>query len=262
MDARELLSIAEATIDDAEAMFLAGVGAEPSKLKEPGDFATEIDLSIESHLRQMLTQFTGIPVIGEESGGDYSHQAVWIVDPIDGTTNFAAGNPMCSILVSLLVEGQPVAAVTSIPSLGRRLTAFQGSPLSVNGRPVAALRENDPLIAQVGLSSISAEQDSSYSSDLRQRVLAELSESYLRPRITGSVGVDLAFTAQGIFSGAISFSPHVWDNAAGILLVRAAGGVVTDVEGQEWTPDAVGVVAGTPQAHATIMSTMNTILHS
>ncbi|RNE49760.1 inositol monophosphatase [Corynebacterium alimapuense] len=262
MDARELLAIAEAVADDAEAMFLAGVGADPAALKNPGDFATEVDLAIEAYLRQALTQLTGIPVLGEESGGVLDHHAVWVVDPIDGTANYAAGNPMCSILIALLVEDQPVVALTSIPLFNRRLTAYTGSPVMVNGQPVPPLAEVDPLNAQIGFSSIASQVRSTFPSLLRQGLLAELSATYLRPRITGSVGIDLAFTAQGIFGGAVSFSPHVWDNAAGVMLMRAAGGVVTDTEGNEWTPASIGVVAGTPRAHEAIMSTMDRILSS
>lgn len=262
MDARELLAVAEAVCDDAETMFMAGVGSDPAQLKQPGDFATEVDLAIEAHLRQMLTQLTGIPVLGEEAGGVYNHDAVWVVDPIDGTANYAAGNPMCAILISLVVDDQPVAAVTSMPLLHRRLTAFEGSPVMCNGRPVTPLTEADQLVAQVGFSSVASQVRSTFPSLLRQGLLAELSETYLRPRITGSVGVDLAFTAQGIFGGAVSFSPHVWDNAAGVMLVRAAGGVVTDIEGNDWAPGSLGVVAGTARAHGAIMSTMDNILNS
>jgi len=262
MDARELLAVAEAVCDDAERMFIDGVGSDPAAMKSPGDFATEVDLAIEAYLRQALTQFTGIPVLGEEAGGNYSHDAVWIVDPIDGTANYAAGNPMCAILISLLVDDRPVAAVTSMPLIGRRLTAFEGGPVRLNGRPITPLTEADQLVAQVGFSSVASQVRSQFPSLLRQGLLAELAATYLRPRITGSVGVDLAFTAQGIFGGAVSFSPHVWDNAAGVMLIRANGGVVTDIEGNEWTPRSIGVVAGTARAHEAIMSTMDGILNS
>ncbi|GAB2503930.1 putative inositol 1-monophosphatase ImpA [Corynebacterium atrinae] len=262
MDARELLVVAEAVVDDAEAMFIAGLGADPAHWKQPGEFATEVDLAIEALLRQMLTQFTGIPVLGEEAGGLLTADPVWVVDPIDGTSNYAAGNPMCSILISLLVDYQPVVALTSMPLLGQRVTAFEGSPLIINGQPSTPLAESREMVAQVGFSSVASQVRSTFPSLLRQGLLAELAATYLRPRITGSVGVDLAFTAQGIFGGAVSFSPYVWDNAAGVMLVKAAGGVVTDTEGNEWTPESIGVVAGTNRAHEAIMSTMDAILNS
>lgn len=258
-DPRRLLRVAEAVVAEAERIFLRGLGADPFELKPAGDFATQVDLEIERFLRRHLSETTGIPVYGEESGGPIHQSPVWVVDPIDGTANYAAGNPMCSILVSLLVEGQPVVAVTAIPVLGRRLTAWEGSPLLVNGKAVTPQRNPDKRIAQIGFSSVASPSNSQYPSLVRQGLLSLLAETYLRPRITGSVGVDLAFTAQGIFGGAVSFSPHVWDNAAGVMLVRAAGGVVTDTSGNTWTPESPGVVAGGAAAHAAILSTMDRI---
>lgn len=260
-DPGRLLKVAEAAVAEAERMFIGGLGADPFESKPAGDFATEVDLAIEQHLRRRLTEATGIPVLGEEAGGSVHQKQVWVVDPIDGTTNYAAGNPMCSILVSLLIEGQPVVAVTAIPMLGRRLSAHTGSPLFVDGAAVTPLHDRDKRVAQIGFSSVASPTNSRFPSSVRQGLLSKLAETYLRPRITGSVGVDLAFTAQGIFGGAVSFSPNVWDNAAGVMLIRAAGGVVTDIGGKPWCPDSTGVVAGNPEAHAAILDTMAKILN-
>ncbi|WP_080794172.1 inositol monophosphatase family protein [Corynebacterium pacaense] len=257
MEARELLAVAEAVVDDAETLFLEGFGAAPSQMKSPSDFATDVDFAIESHIRSMLGVMTGIPVIGEESGGATSGTR-WVIDPIDGTANFAARNPMCAILVSLVVDDTPVVGLTSMPLLGKRLTAFEGSPLLVNGQPQPPLREKSHLVAHVGFSSMATPRNAEFPSQLRRDLLSELTDSYLRPRITGSVGVDLAFTAQGIFGACVSFSPHIWDNSAGVMLVRAAGGVVTDTAGDQWKPGS-GVVAGTEKAHEILLSTIEKV---
>ncbi len=252
-----MLAMAEAVVDDAETIFMEGFGAAPSTMKTAGDFATEVDYAIESHIRMMLTHLTGIPVVGEEGGGTDSGTR-WVIDPIDGTANFAASNPMSSILVSLLVDDQPILGVTSMPMLGKRLTAYDGSPLMVNGTPMKPLEEQSHLVAHVGFSSMATPKNTDFPGELRRDLLSELADSYLRPRITGSIGVDLAFTAEGIFGTCVSFSPHVWDNAAGVMLVRAAGGVVTDTEGGEWKPGK-GVIAGTEKAHAVLMGTINKV---
>lgn len=262
LDIRSLLAIAEAIVDESEVIFADGLGADPARLKQAGDFATEVDIEIEAQLKERLTELTGIPVFGEESGGDADADTLWVVDPIDGTANYAAGNPMCAILVSLLHAGQPRLAITSMPLLGRRLCAYEGSPLYVNGRAQPSLKESGDMVAQVGFSSVGAQHDSNFPGMLRRGLLAELAETFLRPRITGSVGVDLGFTAQGIFGGAVSFSPHVWDNAAGVLLLRSAGAVVTDIKGRPWRPSCTGVVAGNPRAHRTIMRTMDALMSS
>ncbi|MCQ9342337.1 inositol monophosphatase family protein [Corynebacterium sp. 153RC1] len=254
-DARELYHIAEAVTDDAERLFMASIGAAPKHFKAGADFATQADHEIEAYLRTTLTTLTGIPVFGEEFGGD-SGSPMWVVDPIDGTANYAAGNPMSAILISLLVDSTPVLGITSVPMARQRFGAFDGSPLFFNGQAQPPLEDRPIIAAHVGFSSISSPRESRFSSQLRQGWLAEISKTYLRPRITGSVGVDLAYTAAGIFDGAVSLSPFVWDNAAGVVLVRAAGGVVTDLAGNPWVPGAEGVVVGSPRAHEALMSTM------
>lgn len=258
-DLQSLLAIAERVVDEAEAIFIAGLGADPVEIKQPGDFATEVDLEIESTVRRMLIEETGIPVYGEEAGGAYTPSAVWIIDPIDGTSNYAAGNPMCAILLSLVLDDQPRIAVSSIPMLYRRLTTIDGESVRVNRRTIPPIGDRNRLVAQIGFSSVASPIKSPFSTTVRQRMLGFLADGPMRPRITGSVGVDLALTAQGIFDGAISFSPYMWDNAAGVAHVRAAGGIVTDVYGEPWSPRSTGVIAGTPSAHAEIMSTINKI---
>lgn len=260
----ELLAIAEAAVDEAEAHFTAGLGASPARFKGEGDFATEVDLVIERQLRQLLTTMTGIPVWGEEYGLDadqaapladvvptdaaFSGETFWVVDPIDGTANYSAGNPMCGILVALIHESRPVAAVASFPLIGRRLSAAEGGTLRSIGGPAAGFGGGEEALGfeesrgHVGCSS-----------HLDAGVLSYLMDTGLRPRMTGSVGLDAAFVAQGVFDGAVNFSEYPWDNAAGALLVKAAGGVVTGVEGEDWTVNSRGLVVGTPQVHAALM---------
>lgn len=248
---RELVAIAEAAVDDVEQMFSAGIGAAPTHYKSGGDFATDVDLAIEAKLRTNLTQMTGIPVLGEERGGGPRSldETVWVVDPVDGTANYSAGNPMCGVLVALLHQARPVVAVASFPLLHQRLVAADGMDIRALRGPLrprrAAQGAEHHSSKQIGLSS-----------HLKIDVVNELREIGLRPRMTGSVGVDNAFVAQGVFDGAVNFSEFPWDNATGALLVKAAGGVVTDPEGNEWSAHSRGLVCGTPEVHAAIMDTI------
>lgn len=260
MDLAAQLRIAERVCEDAERLFLDGLGAGPSQWKGSGDFATDVDVAIEEVLRERLEDLSGIPVYGEEQGGTLASDAVWVVDPIDGTANYSVQNPLCAILISLLVDGEPVLGLTSFPTLSRRLAAYEGSPLFVNGEPATRLPSGEGRSGQVGFSSVASQQSSSFPSLVRQGLLGDLTGTFLRPRITGSVGVDLGFCAQGIFSGAVSFSPHVWDNAAGIVLNRAAGSLITDTRGEPWTLHSEGCVVGSPEAHEAIMTTIRSVL--
>ena len=177
---------------------------------------------------------------------------VWVVDPIDGTANYSAGNPMAGILVALIHEGAPVAAVSDFPLLERRLVTCDGSPLRSVGGPATGFGGGDEAM---GFDE--ARGHVGCSSHLPTDIFHELRETGLRPRMTGSVGLDNAFVAQGVFDGAINFSPHPWDNAAGALQIQAAGGVVTGPEGNPWTAQSRGMVAGTPQVHATIVDILS-----
>ncbi|WP_288855222.1 inositol monophosphatase family protein [uncultured Corynebacterium sp.] len=288
----DMLAIAEATVDSVSPAFIDGLGARPARFKGEGDFATEVDLAIESELRQSLTQLTGIPVFGEETGAaapgatydrgaaEYAAASesaarsphfleqqegadaarikaltsgpVWVVDPIDGTANYAAGNPLCGVLVALLMEGKPVAAVADFPLLGRRVAAAEGAPLRSVGGPRGGFGGGpDALGFEDSRGHIGC------SSHRSTGIYRHLRHTGLRPRMTGSVGLDTAFVAQGVFDGALNFSIHPWDNAAGALLVKAAGGIATDPEGNEWTALSRGLVVGTPQVHATLMDAID-----
>ncbi|WJY68356.1 inositol monophosphatase family protein [Corynebacterium auris] len=253
------LEIAEDVVAEARRIFISHLGAAPALFKGGGDFATEADVAIETLLRDRLTAATGIPVYGEEQGGDLNESACWVVDPIDGTSNYSSGNPNCSILVSLLHRGQPIVAVTEAPLLDMHLTAVDGGPVHLNGTALPKLSEDSTAAAQVGVGSVRSPDSENYPAEVRLGVMATLAETNLRPRISGSVGVDFAFVAQGIYQAAVSFSPHLWDNCAGVLLARSAGAVVTDPGGGPWTMDSPGAIAGTRRAHRIALSTMKSI---
>lgn len=251
--------IAADAVAEARGIFLNHVGAAPSLMKGKGDFATEADLAIEALLRERLGAATGIPVYGEEGGGDFNAEACWVVDPIDGTSNYSSGNPNCAILVSLIRGGQPVVAFTEMPMLRLSVSAVAGQPVMCNGEtlpPLGADGAGTYAAAQVGVGSVGSDDRVRFPAATRLQLIGELAKTQLRPRISGSVGVDLAFVALGIYQAAVSFSPHIWDNAAGVLISRSAGAVVTDVDGHPWGAGSAGAIVGTTAAHQTALRTM------
>ncbi|AWB84311.1 inositol monophosphatase family protein [Corynebacterium liangguodongii] len=256
---KHYLEIAESVVGEARELFISHLGAAPALFKASGDFATEADLAIEELMRSRLTGETGIPVYGEEQGGDLNSEACWVVDPIDGTSNYSSGNPNCSILVSLIYRGQPIVAVTEIPLMNMRLTALEGSPVYLNGEELPPIESETKAASQVGVGSVRSPDSERFPADVRLNLMATLADTDLRPRISGSVGVDFAFVAQGIYQAAVSFSPHLWDNSAGILLARSAGAVVTGTNGEPWTMESVGAIAGTRRAHKIALSTMRSV---
>jgi myo-inositol-1(or 4)-monophosphatase len=254
MDLDALVAEASAILDTATVPFLAGHRADSAVLKKGDDFATEVDLAIERQVVAALENATGIGVHGEEFGGPAIDSPwVWVLDPIDGTFNYAAGSSMASILLALLHDGDPVAGLTWLPFTDQRYTAVAGGPLMKNGVPRPSLAPAELAASLVGVGTFSVDSRGRFPGRYRLAVLENLSRVCSRLRMHGSTGIDLVYVADGILGGAITFGGHVWDHAAGAALVRAAGGVVTNLAGEPWTPASRSVLAAAPGVHAEIL---------
>jgi myo-inositol-1(or 4)-monophosphatase len=259
MDLDALVAEASAILDAAVPTFLAGHRADSAVAKKGNDFATEIDLAIERQVVAALKDATGIGVHGEEFGGsDLDSPWVWVLDPIDGTFNYAAGSPMAAILLGLLHDGDPVAGLTWLPFTGQRYTAVEGGPLVKDGVPQPSLTPVALRDALVGVGTFTADARGRFPGRYRLAVLENLSRVSSRLRMHGSTGIDLVYVADAILGGAISFGGQVWDHAAGVALVRAAGGVVTNLHGGPWSRESRSALAAAPGAHAEILE----ILHA
>lgn len=260
MDLDALVETASAILDAAVEPFLAGHRADSAVRKKGNDFATEVDLAIERQVVAALEDATGIGVHGEEFGGtDVDSPWVWVLDPVDGTFNYAAGSPMAAILLGLLHDGDPVAGLTWVPFTDDRYTAVAGGRLMKNGVPQPPLTPTDLAEALVGVGTFNAGSRGRYPGLYRLAVLEKLSRVTSRLRMHGSTGIDLAYVADGILGGSISFGGHVWDHAAGIALVRAAGGVVTDLSGQPWTPGSRSALAGPPGVYEEMLELVRSV---
>ncbi|MBV8862413.1 MAG: inositol monophosphatase [Mycobacterium sp.] len=250
MDLDALITEASVILDAAVEPFIAGHRADSAVSKRGDDFATKVDLEIERQVVDALVSATGIEVHGEEFGGaDLDAPWVWVLDPVDGTFNYAAGSPMAAILLGLLHDRDPVAGLTWLPFIGERYAAVSGGVLTKNGVPQAPLAQADLTAAVIGVGTFNADSRGRFPGRYRLAVLEELSRVSSRLRIHGATGIDLAYVADGILGGAISYGDHVWDHAAGVALVRAAGGIVTNLAGEAWTPDSRSVLAAAPGVH-------------
>lgn len=251
LDLAGLVAEAAAMLDEVAPRFSAGLGAPSAVDKGPADFATAVDLELERTLTAGLTDRTGIAVHGEEFGGpDVGTGTVWVLDPVDGTANYSAGLPLAGMLLALVHHGRPVAALTWLPLLDQRFTAVDGGPLICNGAELAPLARTTLAEATTSIGALNRGSAGRYPGEYRYRAMGELSAACLRVRLLGATGVDLAWTASGVLGGSLTFGHHPWDNAAGVCLVRAAGGVVTDLAGADWTIRSDSVLAASPGVHA------------
>lgn len=256
----ELLAIAGDVLDGARDRFIAGLGAPSAVRKGPADFATAVDLELERTISAELERRTGIEVHGEEFGGpELASGDVWILDPIDGTYNYSAGLPIAGMLLALLRDGDPVLGLTWLPLTGERFAAAQGGPVLRNGVALPRLQRGALADSMIAFGAFNTDSRGRIPGRYRLDLLGELSRSASRIRIHGSTGVDLAYTGAGVLGGAVVFGHHAWDNAAGVALVRAAGGVVTDLRGEPWHVGSRSVLAAAPGVHDELLHILDTL---
>lgn len=257
-DPQRLIEVAGSLLDGIHSRFVAGVGSPSAVAKGPDDFATAVDLELEKRLSGELFAATGIAVHGEEFGGPDLHEGlVWVLDPIDGTFNYSAGLPSAGTLLSLLDDGVPVLGLTWLPLVGQRFTASVDGPLHLNGEALPRLTERSLSDSMIGFGAFNIASRGRTPGLYRVRILEELSTVSSRLRMHGATGVDLAYTASGVLGGCVVFGHRAWDNAAGALLVQAAGGIVTDLSGRPWTIDSQSVLAASPGAHEELLAVIS-----
>ncbi len=212
------------------------------------DFATAVDLRIESAIKGSLAEATpGVAFLGEESGGDHDPAAArWVLDPIDGTINFANDLPLCTISLALVVDEQPVLGVVDAPFLGERFIARQGGGAFLNGTRIAASELGALNEAVVGVADFKVGAGAREENRIHLAVLARFARACLRVRMLGSAALDLAWLAAGRLHATVMLSNLPWDVTAGLLLVREAGGMVYDYDGSRHDEQSRFTIASVP----------------
>jgi myo-inositol-1(or 4)-monophosphatase len=212
--------------------------------KAPADFVSAADLKAEQTLFEMLSKARpGYGFLGEErgliEGTDKTH--TWIVDPLDGTTNFLHAIPHFAINIALQREGAVVAAVTYNPVSNDLFWAEKGKGAFVNDKRlrVAARTRMDEAIMATGIPFLGHGQHATFLKELHQ-----ISQRVAGVRRFGSAALDLAWVAAGRYDAYWERDLNPWDLAAGILLVTEAGGRVTNAQGEDDVLGTGSVCAG------------------
>jgi myo-inositol-1(or 4)-monophosphatase len=226
-------------------------------VKGPGDFVSQADLRAEQSLREDLAKARpGYAFLMEESGASGSDNWAWrwVVDPLDGTTNFLHGIPHWAISIALekrLPEGgsEIVAGVVYAPAVDEMFWAEKGVGAFVNERRlrVSARRELSQAVFATGIpfAAVAGHRRLAFA-----RTLGVLMPQVAGIRRFGAAALDLAWVAAGRYDGFWELGLNAWDMAAGLLLVREAGGYVTDPHGGD--PRGGDVVAANPNMHETL----------
>lgn len=213
--------------------------------KHKFDLVTDADVASEAAIRKVLTEaFPGDQILGEEeSVEELTTGRRWIVDPIDGTTNFAHGFPPYCVSIALYEDAQPLVGVVLEVSRDELFTAVKGGGTKLNGEPVTVSSTTDPSRALIG-TGFPVQEGIDYTSllNLAQRILSD-TEGLRRQ---GSAAFDLCSVAAGRLDAFYEIGLSPWDLAAGALLVTEAGGIVTDFKGGDNWLHGRRIVAGNP----------------
>ncbi len=212
------------------------------------DYATEVDLGVESAIRAALLEADpGIAVLGEEGGlSPAEADAVWILDPIDGTINFSKASPLCGVSLALVEGGQLTLGVVDLPLLGERYVARRGMGAFMNGTRIRVSEVGDLREAVIGFADFAVGTGSAGENPLHLEIMRLLAVRSLRIRVHGSASLDLAWLSAGRLDATLMLSNLPWDVSAGVLLVQEAGGKAYDLDGSAYSPGSTFTIASTP----------------
>jgi myo-inositol-1(or 4)-monophosphatase len=228
--------------------------AEQWEAKGHHDFVTRVDRTAEAMIGETLLRAEpSSHLMGEEGSPDAvaGPGLVWVVDPLDGTTNFLHRYPAWAVSIAAAIDGEVVAGTVYQPSASRRATAWLGGGTWQGGERLHVSNVTTPSQALIG-TGFPFKHPGMLPDYLPQlgRVLAGTSGV----RRAGAAALDLLDVASGRFDGFWEMMLAPWDTAAGLLLVREAGGVVTTLDGRDLGVEHSGVIAGNPAIHGWLLS--------
>jgi myo-inositol-1(or 4)-monophosphatase len=252
----ELLALARATAAEASALLRDVRPAEVRTKTSPRDLVTEWDTRCEALVRgRLVGGGADIPMVGEEDGGDRGATRRWLVDPIDGTVNFAHGLPLWSVAIALEGPAGLEVGVVAAPALGWTFWARRGGgAFAERGRGVERLQVSavDRLDHAMLVSGFPYDRATNPDNNFAawehfQRVAGAC-------RRLGSAELDLCLVATGAIDGYWETRLSPWDLAAGALIVMEAGGTVTDTRGGPFRAESGEVIAAGGGIHQAIVT--------
>ncbi len=252
----EMEEVAKSALSRAGDLLRARLGTSFSiDRKGAFDFVTDVDRQSEAMIVDSVRRrFPGHGIVCEEGGGGPTGQdaeVTWVIDPLDGTTNFIHGYPFFSLSIAVRVRRETVLGMVLDPIRGELFSARKGKGVELNGRPVGtrwagSLRE---ALVLTGFPFRAKGLLGAYLASFRG-ILMEVSDM----RRSGSAALDLAYVACGRADGFWEAGLGSWDIAAGTLMVTEAGGVVSDFWGKDHYLENGHIVAGSPLVHPFLLA--------
>jgi myo-inositol-1(or 4)-monophosphatase len=227
------------------------------RVKGLRDIVTDADLAAEEAIIQAVRiRYPGHALLTEEGGESVGNAPyVWVVDPLDGTTNYSRKFPAFSVSIGLVYQGKLEVGAVYDPLNRHLFAAQQGQGATLNGTPLRVSRVEEIGQAVVAL-------DWAHAQDERHEILARLGR--VAPvcgtlRAIGSAALGLCYVGAGWLDAYFHVGLKPWDMAAGLLLIEEAGGCVTDIRGQPWQPWNQRVLVSNGHLHQTLLDVMDGI---
>jgi myo-inositol-1(or 4)-monophosphatase len=249
--AREL-EVAVAAAEAAGEVLRSGFGREQTvKYKGEVDLVTEVDERAEAVIGEVLREaFPGYGMLAEEGGRRQGEgDSRWIVDPLDGTTNYAHGLPIFAVSIALERAGEVVLGVVHDPMRGETYVAERGGGATLDGEPIRVSDTDEPIRALLVTGFPYDRADMRAAVGLFGR-LTELTQGVRR---LGAAALDLCYVAAGRLDAYYEKGLHAWDVAAGSLIIKEAGGRITDYRGRELDLEGREVVASNGLLHPVLL---------
>ncbi len=210
--------------------------------KAANDFVSEVDRNAEATvIRTIRKAYPEHAILAEESGRSGDGEVLWIVDPLDGTTNFLHGFPQFAVSIGVQVRGRLEHGVVYNPYNQELYTASRGQGATLDGRRIRVSRRLSLTGALIGTGFPFRESENL---DRYLQMLKAVMDDTAGVRRPGAAALDLAFVAAGRLDGFWELNLQAWDIAAGIVLIREAGGRVTDLADDDADPLASGNIVG------------------
>ena len=225
------------------------------KEKAANDFVSEVDRAAEESIIRMLHEaYPGHAILAEESGASGESEYQWIIDPLDGTTNFLHGFPQYAVAIALRHRGIVTQAVIYDPARNDLFTASRGHGAYVNDQRMR-VSKRDTLKASLLGTGFPFRQLEHL--DVYLATLRHMMSNAAGVRRTGAATLDLAYVAAGRLDGFWEFGLSPWDMAAGALLITEAGGLVGDLSGENRYLETGNIIAGNPKVFVELLKAIS-----
>lgn len=219
--------------------------------KSHADYVSEVDRAAERIIIEALKEaYPSHAILAEESGAQGQSEYVWIIDPLDGTTNFLHGVPQYAVSIGLQHNGVLMQAVIYDPTKNDLFTATRGRGAYLNDKRLRVSKRKEMADSLIGTGFPYSNMEHM---DAYMAIFKDVMQKSAGLRRPGAASLDLAWTAAGRFDGFFETGLKPWDLAAGALLITEAGGMVSDLQGSENYIQSGHICAGNPFIHPQLL---------